>query len=239
MSVNIYYCKNCSKELSGYQKKFCSSSCSAKVNNSKRKPRTTESKAKTSKSIKVAINAGRLVPNKFPSGEKHPLWNDKAKYKQERGCSVCKKMTTNKKYCSRKCQGIDTSVRQSRWLKENRSHIVGRSEPSWMEKSFEEWLIAQGINRGIKGYLNEVRFRNSYTNRNNWADFVFPQQKLIIELDGTQHLKTIEQDQIRDKSLTDRGWKVVRISYSEYQKQTRIDEIKSLLVVPRGLEPRS
>lgn len=82
---------------------------------------------------------------------------------------------------------------------------------------------------GFNGYLTEVRFKNTYTDRNNWADFVFPHQKLIIELDGTQHLKTVEQDKIRDKILVDRGWLVLRIPYKDYQQKTYVNYIKKLL----------
>lgn len=56
-------CKHCNKPLSGYQKLFCSRSCSAKINNLSRAPRTIESKLKTSTTIKKLIMEGSFTPS--------------------------------------------------------------------------------------------------------------------------------------------------------------------------------
>ena len=129
----------------------------------------------------------------------------------------------------------------SKWLKENRSHLRGRSEPSYMEKSFAEWLENNGVAAGRQGYLTEVKFNIRGTDKRGWADFVFPRLKLIIELDGSHHKHRQELDDIRDQSLDARGWTVVRISHAEYRKGTRIGEIRELLglEVPGGIEPRT
>ena len=44
--------------------------------------------------------------------------------------------------------------------------------------------------------LNEAR-------KNYYPDFIFEDAKLIIELDGTQHKKTIELDAIRNENILD------------------------------------
>lgn len=49
--------------------------------------------------------------------------------------------------------------------------------------------------------------------------FIFESKKLIIELDGTQHRKTVEQDSIRDKWFNSKGYKVVRIPVEEFKKR--------------------
>ena len=45
-------CLQCNTPLPAHNKKFCNSSCAAKYNNSRRKPRSVESKLKTSLAIK-------------------------------------------------------------------------------------------------------------------------------------------------------------------------------------------
>jgi len=63
-----------------------------------------------------------------------------------------------------------------------------------------------------------------------FADFYFPDKKLIIELDGTQHNKTVAYDTERDSYINKTyDITIIRISYKEYQQKSRISEIKNLL----------
>jgi very-short-patch-repair endonuclease len=64
-----------------------------------------------------------------------------------------------------------------------------------MELTFESYLKENNIT----GWDTEVHFWNDDLRKNYFPDFIFESKKLIIELDGTQHRKTIEQDAIRDK----------------------------------------
>jgi very-short-patch-repair endonuclease len=48
---------------------------------------------------------------------------------------------------------------------------------------------------------------------------VFEDKKLIVELDGNQHLKSIEADKIRDSYLSSLGYNVLRISHDEFKKR--------------------
>jgi very-short-patch-repair endonuclease len=118
------------------------------------------------------------------------------------------------------------------WLVSNRKHIRGPHQQSYMEHSFEQWLISHNYTNSLSGYLMEVRFFNPDTKKNGWADFVFPKLKLIIELDGSHHKKRKQLDDIRDDYLTGRGWKVVRVTHREYQSQQKLPEIKQLLHIP-------
>lgn len=135
MPKNIYQCKNCSSKLSGYQKKFCSRSCSATYNNKQRKPRTLENRIQTSTSVKKFLKENpekitRLYKEKHPryKPELHIIIPHICKYET---CNIL--ITKNKnKYCSSKCRNKANSEFRSEWLKNNRSHIVGRAEPSWI-----------------------------------------------------------------------------------------------------------
>jgi len=62
--------------------------------------------------------------------------------------------------------------------------------------------------RGDK--LNGVNFRRQHAIGNYIVDFVSIKKKLVIELDGTQHLEQAEYDVERTRYLESQGYKVVR-----------------------------
>lgn len=62
--------------------------------------------------------------------------------------------------------------------------------------------------RGDK--LNGVNFRRQHAIGNFIVDFVSVKKKLIIELDGSQHLEQAEYDVERSKYFKSLGYKVVR-----------------------------
>ena len=55
-----------------------------------------------------------------------------------------------------------------------------------------------------------VRFRRQHAIGNYITDFCTPRRKLIVELDGSQHLEQEEYDQERTKYLKSQGYKVLR-----------------------------
>src|SRR6185503_2282669 len=55
-----------------------------------------------------------------------------------------------------------------------------------------------------------VTFRRQHAVGNYIADFCSPKAKLIIELDGSQHLEQEEYDEERTKYLEMLGYKVIR-----------------------------
>ena len=63
-------------------------------------------------------------------------------------------------------------------------------------------------------------------------DFLFKDKNLVIELDGTQHRKTVEKDRIRDEYLRRvHNLTVIRITHKEYRQKSRLVEICELLGV--------
>ena len=56
-----------------------------------------------------------------------------------------------------------------------------------------------------------VNFRRQHAVGNYIPDFVCVQKKLIIELDGSQHLEQEEYDSERTKYLESQGCKVIRL----------------------------
>ena len=58
--------------------------------------------------------------------------------------------------------------------------------------------------------LKEVHFRNQHAIGNYIVDFCAPRKKLIIELDGSQHLEQEEYDHERTAFLESKGYQVLR-----------------------------
>jgi very-short-patch-repair endonuclease len=67
--------------------------------------------------------------------------------------------------------------------------------------------------RGNK--LNGVNFRRQHAIGNYVPDFCSPKAKLIIELDGGQHLEQEEYDNERTQYLESQGYKVIRFWNSQ------------------------
>lgn len=58
--------------------------------------------------------------------------------------------------------------------------------------------------------INGVKFRRQYVFQHYIVDFISLSHKLIIELDGSQHLEQVEYDTIRTDFLKASGYKVIR-----------------------------
>lgn len=58
--------------------------------------------------------------------------------------------------------------------------------------------------------LNGVKFRRQHAIGNYVPDFCAVKEKLIIELDGSQHLEQTEYDEERTKYFESLGYKVIR-----------------------------
>ncbi len=213
-------CSHCKKMLrfSSRKNNFCSSSCAAKQNN-KIRIRTKESRVKTSNTLKKLFC--------------RPDFNKKIKSVKIKTCIICEKQITgNRKTCSQEC--LIEKLRQvgKENVVKNRHKYLGPHKRSYMEQSFVEWLENHNIKNNIYGYYEQVHFKHKVDGKvkNGWIDFLFPSRKLVIELDGNHHLKRKELDNIRDDYLISKGYKVVRITHSEYKSKKRVEEIKKLLL---------
>ena len=58
--------------------------------------------------------------------------------------------------------------------------------------------------------LNSVHFRNQHAIGNYVVDFCAPRKKLIVELDGSQHLEQQSYDAERTSYLESKGYRVIR-----------------------------
>ena len=102
------------------------------------------------------------------------------------------------------------------WLKDPANHKkIELRGKSWMELCFEKWLT----DNAITGWTSEKHFFNDALNKNYFVDFAFEEMKILVELDGTQHRKTVEQDRVRDEYLTQIGYTVIRIQHAEFKER--------------------
>ena len=86
------------------------------------------------------------------------------------------------------------------WLKNNARKLRKRSTDA--ERNLWYWLR----NRQLKG----CKFRRQYTLGSFIVDFICLSKKLIIELDGSQHITEDEADRKRTEFLQNEGYKVIR-----------------------------
>ena len=66
-----------------------------------------------------------------------------------------------------------------------------------------------------------VSFRRQHAIGNYITDFCSPKAKLIIELDGSQHIKQKEYDDERTKYLESQGYKVLRFWNNQIENEIK------------------
>ena len=93
-------------------------------------------------------------------------------------------------------------LRQPRSNPKTRTHAIElRKELTPAERKL--WAIIRNDQLG-------VNFRRQHAIDKYIPDFVCSEKKLIIELDGSQHLEQTEYDEERTKYLESLGYKVIR-----------------------------
>lgn len=205
--------------------RFCSSSCAAKVTNKKHPKESRERQAKTvSKTLKGKPRLSRRLS-----------------YSRLSFCVVCGSTIPNKyvKTCSDSCLSKLMSKLIIERIKINKRSNYRRDRSSYLEKSFESWLLQ---NKVTYTYIPEYYIHNHLTNKRYFVDFYFPALKLIIELDGKQHETSSnkERDKLRDNYIkTYLGLEIIRISHSEYISKTKIEQLTKILVPHSGTAPDS
>jgi len=97
--------------------------------------------------------------------------------------------------------------------------------------------------------MSDVHFRNhtcpggrcqGHAIGNYIVDFCAPRKKLIIELDGSQHLEQKEYDEERTKYLEARGYRVLRFWNNDVMNNMEavVKVIWSVLIEEKGDEKR-
>src|SRR4030095_16373718 len=97
-----------------------------------------------------------------------------------------------------------------------------RSKPQTKHRAIElrreSTLAEQKLWARIRNDQLGVTFRRQHAIGNYIPDFCSPKAKLIIELDGSQHLDQQEYDEERTKYFESRGYKVIRFWNNDVMK---------------------
>jgi very-short-patch-repair endonuclease len=110
-----------------------------------------------------------------------------------------------------------------------------RSNPKIMHRAGELRKELTPAERKLWAYLrgdklNGVNFRRQHAIGNYIVDFVSIKEKLIIELDGSQHLEQEEYDIERTRYLESQGYRVIRFWNNQVENEIngviqKLDEI--------------
>jgi len=108
----------------------------------------------------------------------------------------------------------------------------GRTTPKGYEKARKLRKELTPAERKLWAILRNdqlgVNFRRQHAIGNYIPDFVCIKKKLIIELDGSQHLEQEEYDDERTKYLEAQGCKVIRFWNNEVMN--RIDTVLTVIL---------
>ena len=116
-----------------------------------------------------------------------------------------------------------------------------RSTPKILHRAGELRTLAPGASAGEQTTLAEkklwaslrlmredgIHFRRQYAIDSFITDFCAPRKKLIIELDGSQHLDQKEYDEERTTFLELRGYQVLR--FWNHDVMNHIDEVLNVI----------
>lgn len=166
--------------------------------------------------------------------------------KKSKKCKVCNKLFFRDnikiyKYCSRECAGVISSKRMQKdnpmFCKETR-----KKASDTLKEINHKPIIQGGNGRGatveqlsLYNELNKIdgsfsmeyiektgKYKDRFKAPNHYKiDIASNVHKIAIEVDGSSHnsLKIKECDQRKDKLLSLRGWKVLRLSNSKIQNE--------------------
>jgi very-short-patch-repair endonuclease len=111
-----------------------------------------------------------------------------------------------------------------------------RSNPKTMKKAGELRKASTPAERKLWSHIRDdqlgVTFRRQHAVGDYVPDFCCPKAKLIVELDGSQHLEQEEYDEERTKYLESLGYKVIRFWNNDVTKN--IDSV--ILAIVHELE---
>lgn len=212
-------CDNIFKTLENHprEKKTCSYKCS---NNFFKREHTIEEKTKISESLKKYYNSEigkQTILDK----------NNKILFKKE--CKFCKKIFKPKEqkriYCSLSCRNKCLEYRKK--LSDGvKKRIESGIHNGWASRNLisypEQFFMGVLLNNNIS-YIHNKKVGKYF------IDFAITDKMISLEIDGKQHQyeDRKKSDNLKDKYLTELGWKVYRISWKSINNESGKDYIKS------------
>ena len=230
-------CLNCGKEfevqrfiikgkqsISQKERKCCGTYCAHSFLTKKKRIKINE---KVSKTLK---NRPSLRKGKIFKIINHKITDMKDRKKEDCYCKKCGKfllIRTKNGFCNFCCRNdINYRKKLSKIQKErvkNGTHIGWQVRPklSFAEKFFVK--VLKNNNLFSKCEVNKPILKKHLgldCRSNYFLDFFFKEKMIDLEIDGKQHNypDRIKFDKIRDKALTQNGYKVYRIKWKDLRK---------------------
>jgi very-short-patch-repair endonuclease len=224
-SINPKRCLRCDTAIAYHcstVNKFCSKSCAGIYNNQRKDWSTIKTGPKS-------CETPTLQKSKAQRKYVRRIGEQRSIYTKIKQCDICQKYHPGiRKTCSKECQNQLLSQKMKKLIQDghNPNKNRGRHKRSWLETSFEDWLTQNNV----KNYITEQPFKRLDQVKTYFADFYFPELSLIIELDGTQHKRTQEYDQERDRYISSAyNVEIIRISHKEYIQKTKLSLVENKL----------
>src|SRR5690606_36977239 len=85
---------------------------------------------------------------------------------------------------------------------------------------------------GLRGEQLGVKFRRQHPLGNYIADFACLDPKLVVELDGSQHLEQAEYDFARDRFFLEHGFDVLR--FPTHEPLRNLDGVRTAILTTEG-----
>lgn len=207
---NKRFCLQCGKEIPA-GKKFCSSSCAAKYNNTKRTV-SKETKEKISESLHRHFE---LFTKKGGHRKDYVA-------KHTFVCETCGKTFFSKKinirFCSAECAQNSEETKE-KIRKRAKERIENGTFSGWRTrniKSYAELFWEEVLNN------NSIPFiREDFSTKHYFLDFLIEKngKKIDLEIDGKQHKDRKEHDTERDVFLSENGYIVYRVKWNSINSE--------------------
>lgn len=203
--MGMFICKYCKNEYTKYGIKNHESRC-------KKNPDRLEAAEKWLRSMRNKKPANQWIKAK-ETGVPYVLTKEARKRISNASMGRKHSEKTKKKI----------SEKRKEYLRKNPDKVPYRLNhysrgPSYAEEYWKGILDANELD-----YVQEYRI-GLYS-----LDFAFVDNKIDLEIDGDQHYldeRIIKSDKRRTEWLTEKGWTVIRISWSEYQRLSKNERIK-------------
>lgn len=80
---------------------------------------------------------------------------------------------------------------------------------------------------------NDIKYEEQYQIGPYQLDFAFVESKIDLEIDGDQHHldpRIVESDKRRNQYLTEQGWKIIRVRWSDFKRLTNKKEYVNMIL---------
>ena len=225
-------CKSTFHVNENSKKITCSVGCS---NTYFRSNKSEEVKEKISQSLRKYISCNQENTD-YIQNTKHRICNFCGKeFERKR---LVNNTLSQSKLCSDDCAKKSASEKLSKSIRsriENGQHKGWQSRKviSYPEKFFIEVLKNNNLGYEFNYPINKRHILGVDEPYNYFIDFYFPDEKIALEIDGSQHKYRKEHDILRDQRLSKVGIKVYRIKWksinTDYGKEYISEQINNFL----------